>query len=68
MILFTFKSLLILLAINGIKNAFKLSFRFVFFSVVMATKELGRQRKLRRGKGTKFLVVQTLTIKKKRRG
>jgi hypothetical protein len=33
----------------------------------MATKELGRQRKLRRGKGTKFSVVHTLTIKKKRR-
>jgi hypothetical protein len=32
------------------------------FSVVMATEEL------RRGRGTKFLVVQTLTIKKKRLG
>jgi hypothetical protein len=55
--LFTFKSLLILLAINEIKNAFKFSFRLVFFSVVMATEEVGRLRKLRRGKGTKFLVV-----------
>jgi hypothetical protein len=34
----------------------------------MATKELGRQRKLRRGRGTKFLVIQTLKMKKKRRG
>jgi hypothetical protein len=32
----------------------------------MVTKELGRQRKLRRGKGTKFLVVQTSEQKEKR--